>query len=114
MPTVRLRHVNPLGAVEYPAIGRVGTLEDYPDPGAGPVKPGELVDVDESVAGSEPGRWRDPTDAERAEGLRGLVTREHGQAPNVRTQVLCPGRGLLGTGAFERVDSKATREHKGE
>lgn len=99
--TVRLRHIDPHGDMEYPVLGRIG--DDY-------VKAGEELDVDVEVAGREPGTWREPTDAERAEGIVGLERREVGEAPNVRLEVLDPGHGLLGQGHFERVKRARTTE----
>ena len=94
MPTVRLRNVHPLGDVDIPAIGR--SEETC-------VKAGEEFDCPSELVGEAPGTWRAPTDAERVEGYRGLLTREAGDAPNVRVEVLSPGRGLLGSRNFEVV-----------
>lgn len=94
MTTVRLRNVCPLGDVDIPAIGR--SEETC-------VKAGEEFDCPSEIAGEKPGTWREPTDAERAEAYRGLTTREAGEAPHIRTEVLSPGRGLLGSTNFEVV-----------
>lgn len=95
MPTLRLKNVHPLGDVEVPALGRVG------DEGA--IKAGEEFDCPPDIAGDAPGVWRAPTDAEQADGLRGLVHREVGEGLEQRVEVLSPGSGLLGTRNFELV-----------
>lgn len=104
MATVRLRNVDPSGDIEFPLIGR-----GYDNP----LKAGEEFEVDEDVAGELGGIWREPTEAEREEAASngyyvGLQTREAGEAPNIRTEVLSPGRGLLSTGKFEIVKSSKT------
>jgi len=94
VPTVRLRNVNPLGAVELPLIGRDGD---------NPLQAGEEFDCDAELAGRAPGTWREPTDAERADNLAGLIAREVGEAPHVRTEVLCPGGGRPALGATSEL-----------
>jgi hypothetical protein len=101
MDTVRLRNVHPLGDVDLPALGRVD---------AACVKAGEEFDCPAELAGELPGTWREPTEQERAEGLRGLAVRETGRAPHVRTEVLSPGVGLLGTRNFEIVPAEVSGE----
>ena len=98
MPTLRLKHVNPLGDVEYPVLGRTG--DNY-------VRAGEELDVDTTIAGEAPGTWREPTDAERAEHFAGLLTREAGEPGDIRVEVLSPGSGLLATRNFELVKASA-------
>ena len=99
MSTVRLRNINPLGDVEVPSLGRG---EDNP------LRAGEVFEVPAAQAGREPGTWREPTDAERALNLAGLKRREVGEAPHVRTEVRCPGVGLLAQVAnYERVPAPA-------
>lgn len=90
MATVRLRNVHPLGAVDLPTLGLV-------------VEAGQEFDCPADRVGEKPGVWQPPTEAQRAEAYRGLVTREVGDAPNVTTEVLGAGSGLLGTGHFEIV-----------
>jgi hypothetical protein len=92
---VKIRNINPLGAVELPLLGRSGD---------NPLGFGEEFEVDAETAGREPGTWREPTNAERAENFSGLVRREVGEAPDIRTEVLCPGVGLLSqVGNYQRV-----------
>lgn len=89
---VRLRNKHPLGDVDIPVLGGV-------------IRAGAEFDAPEDIAGEPAGVWREPTDAERAEGLTGLSTREAGEAPHVRVEVLSPGSGLLGGGMFEPVEA---------
>lgn len=63
------------------------------------VEPGEEFDCPDELAGEVPDVWRAPTEAEAAEGCRGLVTR----IENGEREVLSPGSGLLSTRNFEIV-----------
>lgn len=82
---------------------------DVSAPVSAVVKAGEEFDCPDEAAGTAPGAWREPTPEEAAEGLRGLVKR---QTPDGRTEVLCPGSGLLSTGKFEAVAASAAAPKK--
>lgn len=64
--------------------------------------PGEEFECPDELAGEVPGGWRAPTDAEIAEGYRGLVTRVNEETK--AREVLSPGSGLLATGNYEPAE----------
>lgn len=72
------------------------------------VAPGEEFECPDELAGEAPGNYRAPTEAEIAEGYRGLVTRVTDGA----REVLSPGSGLLGTRNYEPAELKAPARKK--
>lgn len=93
---VRLRNVCPLGDLEVTALRRV-------------IAAGEVFECPAEIAGRVPGAWREPTDAERAEGMAGLVRR----VQDGRLEVLDPGTGLLAqTENFVIAPAVETTEEK--
>lgn len=68
------------------------------------VPAGGTFECPDELAGEVPGRWREPTKAEAAEGCRGLVTRTKG---GTTLEVRSPGAGLLATRNYEPVEAEA-------
>ena len=105
MANLRLKNTNPLGDVDLPIIGRIGD---------NPLRAGEEFDCPADVAGRAPGGWREPTADELADDLRGLETREVGEAPDIRREVKDIGAGLLAqVGNYVLVKPTSTKQATG-
>ena len=72
------------------------------------VEPGGEFECPDELAGEAPGTRREPTEAEVAEGCRGLVKR----VQDGKREVLSPGSGLLGSRNYAPAEAQKDAARK--